>query len=224
MNISEVINRMTEIKREKKNLSNEYDKLQAVIQAETENYLANSKAKSVAYYDENGDEATVTLTDTVTVTAGELLKSIFGEVYTSMVEEKTTYTLKSSAKRILSSIWHGEYCEGSVEDVINSLDCDDKTKKVLTKKLKGIDFTKDKNNLINIAELSDEEASDTAYLINEVMAWNNMCTFIKLNNNGQINKEILDDIILKVNATVQKEVKVWRIQKGCTLSLQRVDL
>lgn len=154
-------------------------------------------------------EKTALTSDTVSVIAGELLQKIFGSVYPSMVEQKTTYTLKATAKRILSAIWHREYCEGSVAEIISGLSCDDKAKKVLLKKLKGINFDKDKENLINYAGLSESDASDTAYLISEAAAWENMCAFIKVNNDGRINEDILNDIITKVNSAVNvsREVK-----------------
>lgn len=77
-----------------------------------------------------------------------------------------------------------------------------KVKKVLLKKVKGINFDKDKQNLMKLAGLTESEASDTSYLINEAAAWENICTIIKVNNNGQISEDILKDIITKVNAAV----------------------
>lgn len=202
MKISEIVDRMAEIKQEKKALTAENDKLQAQLQILAECDLTDTKIKSVGYSGTNGNTATVTTSDTVSVIAGELLSQIFGIVYPSMVEQKITYTLKAPAKRILSAIWHREYCEGSVSDIIGSLSCDDKAKKVLLKKLKGINFDKDKENLMNYAGLSESEASDTAYLINEATAWEQICTFIKVNNDGRINDDILNDIITKVNSAV----------------------
>ena len=202
MKISEIVDRMAEIKQEKKALTAENDRLQAQLQILAECDLTDTKIKSVGYSGTNGNTATVTTSDTVSVIAGELLSQIFGSVYPSMVEQKTTYTLKAPAKRILSAIWHREYCEGSVSEIINSLSCDDKAKKVLLKKLKGISFDKDKENLMNYAGLSAAEASDTAYFINEAAAWENICTFVKVNNDGRINDEILADVITKVNCAV----------------------
>lgn len=202
MNISEIVDRMAEIRREKAALTSENDKLQAQLQILAECDLTDTKIKSVSYAGTNGNTATVTTSDTVSVIAGEMLPQIFGSVYPSMVEQKTTYTLKAPAKRILSAIWHREYCEGSVAEIIGSLNCDDKAKKVLMKKLKGINFDKDKENLINYAGLSEAESSDTAYLINEAAAWENICTFVKVNNDGQVNDDILNDVITKVNAAV----------------------
>ena len=119
-----------------------------------------------------------------------------------MFTKEVKYTLKAPAKRILSAVWHGEYCEGSISDIIISLPCDDKAKKVLLKKLKGTDFEKDKKNLMNIAGLSETDASDAAYLINETAAWENLCTFVRINHDGHITPEILSDITMKINAAV----------------------
>lgn len=202
MKIHEIVDRMAEIKQEKKVLTAEYDKLQAQLQVLAECDLTDTKIKSVGYSGTNGNTAMVTTSDTISVIARELLSQIFGSVYPSMVEQKITYTLKAPAKRILSAIWHREYCEGSVAEIIGGLSCDDKAKKVLLKKLKGINFDKDKENLINYAGLSEADASDTAYLINEAAAWENICTFIKVNNDGRINDELLADVITKVNSAV----------------------
>ncbi len=202
MKISEIVDRMAEIKQKKKALTAEYDKLQAQLQILAECDLTDTKIKSMGYSGTNGNTATVTTSDTVSVIAGELLSQIFGSVYPSMVEQKTTYTLKAPAKRILSAIWHREYCEGSVAEIVGGLNCDEKAKKVLLKKLKGINFDKDKENLMNYAGLSEADASDTAYLINEAAAWEQICTFVKVNNDGRINDEILADVITKVNSAV----------------------
>ncbi len=209
MEIREIVDRMAEIRMEKKALTAENDRLQAQLQMLAERDLTDTKFKSVSYSGTNGNAATVTTSDTVSVVAGELLPEIFGRVYPSMVSEKKTYTLREPAKRILSAVWHGEYCEGSVAGIIGSLKCDEKAKKALLKKLKGINFDKDKENLINYAGLSESDASDTAYLVNEAAAWENICTFIKVNNNGVINDEILADIVTKVNnaVNVSREIK-----------------
>lgn len=202
MKISEIVDRMVEIKQEKKELTAENDRLQAQLQIAAEKDLTDTKIKSVHYSGSAGNTAVVTVSDTVSVETGELLADIFGKVYPSMVEKKITYSLKTPAKRILSAIWHKEYCEGSVAEVVNGLQCDEKAKKVLLKKLKGINFDKDKENLINFAGLSEEDASDAAYLVAEAAAWEQICTFIKVNNNGTISSEILNDIITKVNSAI----------------------
>ena len=201
-NLSVIIDRMAEISNSKKALAEEYDELQAKLLIEAEKELTDTKLKSVSWTSKGNNAALVTISDTVSVVAGELLQSIFGAVYPSMVEQKTTYTLKAPAKRILSAIWHREYCEGSVTEIIDGLICDDKKKRVLLKKIKGLSFEKDKQNLMKIAGLSETEASDTAYLINEAAAWENICAFVKINNDNRITSDILSDVITKVNAAV----------------------
>lgn len=202
MNVTNIIDRMAEIKHEIKSLNAEYDRLQAQIQIKAEAALTDTKNKSVQYFGSDGNTASVVVSDSVSVVAGELLPAIFGSVYPSMVSREVKYTLKAPAKRILSAIWHKEYCKGTVAEIIEGLSCDDKAKKVLAKKLKGINFDKDKKHLIDIAQLPDEEASDTAYLISEAAAWENICAFVKVNNDGEISDEILNDIVTKVNAAV----------------------
>ncbi len=202
MKIAEIVDRMAEIKQEKKILETEYDKLQAELQIIAECDLTDKKIKSIDYSGSDGNTASVIIADTVSVVAGELLAPIFGSVFPSMVKQEIKYTLKAPAKRILSALWHREYCEGSVEGIIKSLKCDDKAKKAIAKKVKGIDFDKDVENLINFAGLSHDEASDTAYFINEAAAWENICAIIKVNNNGNVNDDIVSDIITKVNAAV----------------------
>lgn len=201
-NLNSIIDRMAEIELEKSALSAEYDKLQAALQLDAEQQLTDTKIKSVSHTSTNGNTAVITVADTVSVSAGELLESIFGKVSESMFTKEIKYTLKAPAKRILSAVWHGEFCEGSVFEIISSLPCDDKAKKVLLKKVKGTDFEKDKKNLMNVAGLSETEASDTAYLMNEAAAWENLCTFIRINHDGQMKPEFLADITMKINAAV----------------------
>ena len=201
-NLNAIIDRMAEIELEKSALSAEYDKLQAQLQLDAEQKMTDTKIKSVSHTSPNGNTAVVTITDTVSVTAGELLETIFGKVSESMFSKEVKYTLKAPAKRILSAIWHKEFCEGSVSEIVDSLSCDYKAKKVLLKKLKGTDFEKDKKNLMNIAGLSELEASDTAYLVNEATAWEMLCTFIKVNHNGIFSTDMLNDVMIKTNAAV----------------------
>jgi len=200
-NITNVVDRMAEIRQLQEQLSSEYDSLQAVIFAEAEKDLSDTKLKSVRYSGTDSNKATVTSSDTVSVKAGELLEEIFDKVFPSMAEKKITYTLKAPAKKILTAIWNREYCKGTVEDVINSLDYDEGTRKVLLRKVKGTNFDKDKENLMNFAGFSEEEASDTAYLASEVAAWNDISNFIKVNH-GEVTDEILSDIISKTHSAV----------------------
>lgn len=202
MDLNNVIDRMAAIRQSQDALKAEYETLQAQLLTDAEEILTDTKRRSVSHTSTQGNTVSVVIADTVSVVAANVLRDVFGCVYPDMVKEEVKYTLKAPAKRILSAIWHKEYCEGSVAEIIDGLFCEDKVKRVLMKKIKGIDFDKDRENFIKIAGLSEEEASDLAYLANEAAAWESICTFVKVNHNGEISPEILSDIVTKINAAV----------------------
>lgn len=209
MNISEIIDRMAAIKQEKKELESEYDRLQAQIHVAAGEKLKDTKIKSVNYISATGNSALVTNTDKIEICSVEMLKEIFGKFFPDMVKEELKYTLKPMAKKLLAAVWNEEFCEGSIEDVVNTLGCDDKIKKILLKKLKAIDFQKDKKVLMDFAGISEDEASDAAFLINEAASWQTISNLIKVNNDNKIDDELLKSIILKVNyaISITRELK-----------------
>jgi len=209
MNISEIVDRMAEIKLEIKDLKSENDKLQAQLHVAAGEELKNTKIKSVNYSSDSGNSALVTNSDKIEICSVEMLKDIFGKFFQDMVKEELKYTLKPTAKRLLAAIWNRDFCEGSIDDVVNTLSCDDKVKKVLLKKLKGIDFQKDKKVLMDFAGISENEASDTAFLINEAASWQTISNLIKVNNDNKIDDELLKNLILKVNyaISITRELK-----------------
>lgn len=209
MKISEIVDRMAEIKRERKASDFEYDKLQAQLHVAAGEELKNTKIKSVNYSSDSGNSALVTNSDKIEICSVEMLKDIFGKFFPDMVKEELKYTLKPTAKRLLAAVWNRDFCEGSIDDVVNTLSCDDKVKKVLLKKLKGIDFQKDKKVLMDFAGISENEASDTAFLINEAASWQTISNLIKVNNDNKIDDELLKNLILKVNyaISITRELK-----------------
>ena len=201
-NMSAVIDRIAAIRQEQDALKTEYEQLLAKVEADAEKKLADTKNKSVSYTSASGNSIIFTNADSINITAGELLKEIFGVLSDSMYSTELKYSLKAPAKKLINAILSGEYCEGSVAEIISSLPCDDGTKKVLSKKIKGADFEKDKSTLMNAAELSEQEASDTAYLIYEAAAWENICKFITSTHDGKFSAEILNDIKGKLTNAV----------------------
>lgn len=210
--LNAVIDRIAAIRLEQKVLTAEYEQCLAELEADAEQKLADTKKKSVVYTSENGNSVLFTNADTITVANGELLEGIFGELSSSMYGTETKYSLKSPAKRILNTVWNGEYCEGSVSGIISSLPCDDGIKKVLYRKIKGTDFEKDKSTLMNVAGLDESDASDTAWLIYEAAAWENLCRFADNAHGEEVSVEFLNKIIRKignaVNITRSTRVKV----------------
>lgn len=199
--LKQMIDRMAQIKKEKAELDDEYASLQAKLQVVGETALEDTKYKSVSY---NGtsSKATVTIADKVSGVMPSLFADIFGKAFCDLVTEKNTLELNAEGKRIVAAVWNKEYCEGSVEEIVSSLMCDDKAKKSLMKKLNGKNFETDKKNLMKIGGLSESEASDTAYLVAEIIAWNKIQAIIKINNNGVYTKEAFEQFALNVNAAV----------------------
>ena len=201
MDVSQMIDRMAAIKKEKSELDDEYASLQAELQVLGESALEDTKYKSVSFSG-TADKATVTIADKVSNVMPSLYADIFGKAYKDLVTVKENVELNAEGKRIAAAVWNKEYCEGSVEEIVNALSCDEKAKKSLMKKLNGKNFETDKKNLMKIVGLSEEDAKDNAYLVSEVIAWNKIQSIIKLNNNGEFSQPALEQFILNINAAV----------------------
>lgn len=201
MDVSQIIDRMAEIKKAKSELDDEYTSLQAELQVLGESALEDTKYKSVSFSG-TSDKATVTIADKVSNVMPSLFTDIFGKAYNDLVNVTEKVELNAEGKRIAAAVWNKEYCEGSVEEIVNALNCDEKAKKSLMKKLNGKNFETDKKNLMKIGGLSEEDAKDNAYLVAEVIAWNKIQSIIKLNNKGEFSQPALEQFILNINAAV----------------------
>jgi len=201
MEIKQIVDRMVEIKQESNALQDEYLDLQSKLQVEGESALENTKYKSVSYSGTSG-KATVTLADKVSGVMPSLFLDIFGKAFPDLVNQKSILELNAEGKRIAAAVWNKEYCQGSVEEIVNSLSCDEKAKKSLLKKLNGKNFETDKKNLIRIGGLDEDSAKDYAYLIAEIIAWNKIKAIIKINNNGVFSQEAFEQFALNINAAV----------------------
>lgn len=201
MEIKQIVDRMVEIKQESSALQDEYLDLQSKLQVEGESALENTKYKSVSYSGTSG-KATVTLADKVSGVMPSLFLDIFGKAFPDLVNQKSVLELNAEGKRIAAAVWNKEYCQGSVEEIVNSLSCDEKAKKSLLKKLNGKNFETDKKNLIRIGGLDEDSAKDYAYLIAEIIAWNKIKAIIKINNNGVFSQEAFEQFALNINAAV----------------------
>lgn len=201
MEIKQIVDRMVEIKQESNALQDEYLDLQSKLQVEGESALENTKYKSVSYSGTSG-KATVTLADKVSGVMPSLFLDIFGKAFPDLVNQKSILELNAEGKRIAAAVWNKEYCQGSVEEIVNSLSCDEKAKKSLLKKLNGKNFETDKKNLIRIGGLDEDSAKDYAYLIAEIIAWNKIKAIIKINNNGVFSQEAFEQFALNINAAI----------------------
>lgn len=208
MELAKIIDRMAQIKCEKDKLDDEYASLQSKLKVVGEDALKDTKYKSISYSGTSG-KATITIADKVSGVMPSLFSDIFGKAFEDLATEKNTIELNAEGKRIVAAVWNKEYCEGSVEEIVSGLGCDEKAKKSLMKKLNGKNFETDKKNLIKIGGLSEAEASDTAYLVAEVIAWNKIQTIIKLNNVGIFTKKAFEQFILNDAAVcVEQSTKI----------------
>ena len=201
MELTKIIDRIIEIKSEQSGLADELSDLQAQVQTVGEAALENTKNKSVSYYGSKG-KVTVTIADKVGNTLPSLFSEVFGKAYSDLVNKKEVVELNAEGKRIMAAVWNNEYCKGSVEEIVMNLQCDDKAKKSLLKKLNGKNYETDKKNLMKLGGLDEESAGDYAYMVAEIIAWNKIQLIIKLNNNGEFTQAALDEFILNCNSAV----------------------
>ena len=201
--ISEKVDRMAEIKRQIASLKSESDGIEAELLKQFEADVEDTKYHSVKY---SGSSAAViaNYADKVALVYPSMLKSIFGKAYPDVVTEEVTYKLSANAKRLLAALYKKEYMRGtSVEMFISRISDDEKTRKVLSKRVKGKNFEGDKNNLIKLAGLGEDQASDYAYMLSEAAAWQE---FEKLlSANGGVSEERIAEVLEYINAAVTVE-------------------
>lgn len=203
MQYKEKITRLVEIKNEIADLKAESESIEAEFLKTSESDLADTKLKTVSYADDKGNKVTATMSDNVKLVYPSFLKNIFGEAYKDVVTEETSYKLSAPAKRLLGALWKKEFCEDTLDNVINKLSCDEKSKKALAKKLKGAKFETDKKNLIKLAGLSESDASDTAYLVSEIVAWESFMRLLKLNHRADnITKDTIKEALTYIDGAV----------------------
>lgn len=201
--IAEKVNRLAEIKRQTAALKSESDGIEAELLKQFETDVEDTKYRTVRY---SGDGAAViaNYADKVALVYPSMLKKIFGEAYSDVVTEEVTYKLSANAKRLLAALYKKEYMRGtSVGMCISRISDDDKTRRVLEKRVKGKNFDGDKNNLMKLAGLDEGSASDYAYMIAEAAAWQEFERL--LSASGGVSDERISEILEYVNTAVTIE-------------------
>lgn len=205
--INEIIDRMVAISNAKKELDDEYDKLEAIVLARFAEDTENTKHKAAMYSSASGT-VSVAEADSVKVIYPTMLKEIFGTVYPDMVKEDKTYTLTSTAKKLLAAVYKGEYMrlhgDQSFDKAVSSLPvANEKDRKALLKKLKGRKYDSDVEKLIKIGGFSKEEAADYAYMLSEVANWCDLRNMLQ--TSGRTSEEDILKIIDCINSAVTVE-------------------
>lgn len=197
MNIAEKIDRLAEIKEEQEKLKHEQNILEADLLKVAEGDLANTKYKSVTYSGNTAKLRAVT-SESVKVTYEAFLPFVFGKAYNELCKTKSSVELTAPAKRLIAGLWKGNFIRSTVAEVIRSMELDDKTEKLISKKCKGVNYEKDKQNLIDIAAMTTEQAEENAYLLAEADVWQQFSVLLELNG---IDDEVhISELLQKIQA------------------------
>lgn len=205
MNLSGTIDRLAEIKAIQKELDAERLSLEAIIQTEAEKSWVDKKYKTVSFKSDNGNKVTVTRAKTVKVTKPTALKRVFGISFDDMVTIEDSYKVSAEGKRLLGAIATHEYCMDTLDNIIDGLNVSAEAKKSLRKKLNGKKYETDVKNLIAYG-VDEEIATDTAFLIAEVIAWQGIERLTE-DNDTDIN-HIYSDVLSAVNVSYTVKVAV----------------
>lgn len=179
--IKNIVARMCAIKNEQAALKDEYASLEGELLKAAVSDLEDTKNKTVVYSSDIGT-ATATMAESLKITYESYLHHIFGDAYDDAVTEKTDCKLSAPAQRMMTKLWRGEYVREDFGAVIAQIQTDPKTREVLAKKLKGVNFNTDKKILMTHGGLSEENAAHYAYFLCEARVWTDFKNLMALNN------------------------------------------
>lgn len=145
----------------------EIESLQALMIKSAEAKLRDTKLKTITFHGTGGNNVTVSTAGTVKPVSYIMIREIFGKLAPDFLKEETKYSLTAEGKEILRIIAEGDYADPEyLREAVSDLPSE--TVKALMKKLTG-KYEKDMKAFMKLADLSEEEASDRAYLVQEAM-------------------------------------------------------
>ena len=196
--LKRAIARMCTIKGEQQALKAEYEQLEGVVLKAAEGTLEDTKGKTVSYTTEAGT-ATATMAESLKIIYGSHLHQIFGKSYNDVVTIKMEPKLSAPASRMLIKLWQREYVKTSINEIIMQIPVDEKTRAVLSKKLKGVNPETDKKALMSKGGMDEETANYYAYFLAEARVWTDF------NNLLQLNGSDANEILTIINSAVVVE-------------------
>lgn len=195
--------------RKQAELKAEAEKLQAWFSAQAERDLADTKRKTISYYEPGNAKVTVGTAGTVKPVSNLMIREVFGRVADDFVKEELSYKLTAAGKDILRILYEGNYNEDiSLTDIVKELSSDTAERKALMKKLRGV-YAKDMQTLLALG-ITEREASDYAYLAEEAVngekiryimqaaGWKNLSEV-----RAKVNAAVIVDESIKVTAEIQ---------------------
>ena len=205
MTIREAVDRYAELQAQIDGAKLEMDGIKAYIETQAEADLEDTKMKTVEYYGTHGCRVVVQNAATVKPISWVVIKEVLGKTVPDFLKEETKYSLTEVAKTMLANMFKGDYIEDSIENVVCRMTDDSKKQKVLMKRLKG-KYKQDMKNIMKYAELDEKDASDYAFMVSEVMAYQNILRIIEASGNGGTVEEAVEKV--KSALIVEDTIKV----------------
>lgn len=205
MTIREAVDRYAELQAQIDGAKLEMDGIKAYIEAQAEADLEDTKMKTVEYYGTHGCRVIVQNAATVKPISWVVIKEVLGKTVPDFLKEETKYSLTEVAKTMLANMFKGDYIEDSIENVVCRMTDDSKKQKVLMKRLKG-KYKQDMKNIMKYAELDEKDASDYAFMVSEVMAYQNILRIMEASGNGGTVEEAVEKV--KSALIVEDTIKV----------------
>ena len=205
MTIREAVDRYAELQAQIDGAKLEMDGIKAYIETQAEAYLEDTKMKTVEYYGTHGCRVVVQNAATVKPISWVVIKEVLGKTVPDFLKEETKYSLTEVAKTMLANMFKGDYIEDSIENVVCRMTDDSKKQKVLMKRLKG-KYKQDMKNIMKYAELDEKDASDYAFMVSEVMAYQNILRIMEASGNGGTVEEAVEKV--KSALIVEDTIKV----------------
>ena len=156
----------------------EIDEIKAWFEKLATDDLKDTKKKTIDYWGSNNSKVVVGNSETVKPVSMTMVKKLLGDVFKDFVKEDTTYKMTEPCKRLFSMMFLGNYTEGSLDETIKAITDDEKIQRALKKKMKG-KYEKDTETLMKMVGLSEQEASDWAYITAEIINWEWMLQVLK---------------------------------------------
>lgn len=209
--ITEKVRELSAVKAQIAKLTERKKELEAYFLERGSEDVIDTKYKSRTYADV-GSQAAVTYTEaqSLEISAPNYLSEALGEnVFKDIFKEEIKREIKPQSKeieRMLIGIFTGDYIKSTPQDVISQLPCDDKAKTALAKKLKGAKFETDRDNLMKIGGLSEEDAGDYAYMYAEAVIWQTLCRIAEMS--GEDKECIIKSINLGVSVDSSTKIAV----------------
>lgn len=203
--IKQKADRLVALTSQQKEIKSEIDEIKAWFENLATNDLKDTKKKTIDYWGSDNSKVIVGNSETVKPISMTMVKKLLGDVFKDFASEDVSYTLKAPCKRLFTIAFLGKYTQGTLDETIKQITADEKIQRTLKKKLKG-KYEKDTECLMKLAGMSEQDASDWAYLVSEIINWEWMLQVLKSAEWQGTPQEAID--IINAAVIVDEDIKV----------------